>query len=109
MRFARKVDDNQSVIVSKFRELGYSVALTHTLGQGFPDIVVGKYGLSFIIEIKDGSKPKSARRLTEPEEKFRNGWLGNYDIIDSVDDVISFDESLCARLNQLVLAVEKKV
>lgn len=44
MRRAAKTDDNQKEIVAAFRRLGFTVAVTSALGQGFPDLVVGKWG-----------------------------------------------------------------
>ena len=90
-KYNAKADSNQKDIVKDFRKLGYSVTPTHTLGRGFPDIVVGKQGKNFLIEIKDGAKAASARKLTEPEQEFKDNWLGQYDIITSSFDVVAFD------------------
>lgn len=88
MSRAKRVDANQHIIVSAFRKLGYSVAITSGLGDGFPDAVVGKHGINLLVEIKDGCKPPSKRKLTEHEEKFRDGWLGQYCIVETLDDVM---------------------
>lgn len=40
-----------------------------------------------MIEIKDGEKPPSARKLTEGEKKFQASWQGLYYIITSIEDV----------------------
>ena len=93
-RRAARIDDNQPTIVAMFRSLGYSVAHTHMVGDGFPDVVVAKFGRDFLIEIKDGSKPPSARKLTEDEEKFHSTWKGHIEIIETVDDVFRFDRSV---------------
>jgi hypothetical protein len=65
---------------------------TASLGNGAPDIIVAcpsKNGyINILVEIKDGSKPPSARRLTADEQKFRDNWKGDYRIITSVDDVL---------------------
>jgi hypothetical protein len=87
----RKVDDNHAEIVATFRRLGYSVRSTATLGKGFPDIIAGKWGHNYLCEIKDGSKPPSARKLTEDEETFWQEWRGSIHLIESVQDVIEFD------------------
>jgi hypothetical protein len=88
---ACKVDSNQPEIVKSFRRMGYAVAHTHTLGRGFPDLVISKQGKNFLIEVKDGSLPPSARKLTPAEQEFKDGWLGQYDIIESLDDVVIFN------------------
>lgn len=81
MRRAAKVDANQSKIIDVFRKMGASVALTHQVAGGFPDIVVGitswsgkKFNL--LIEIKDGSRPPSQRRLTADQITFHDAWKG---------------------------------
>jgi len=82
-----KVDSNQPEIVARFREHGCSVKHTHMVGSGFTDIVVGLLGVNLIVEIKDGNKSPSERRLTHDEQEFSDGWLGRYDIVEGVEDV----------------------
>lgn len=89
MSYARKVDANQPEIVSAFRRLGCSVAHCHTVGDGFPDIAVGLNGLTYLVEIKDGAKAPSARKLTKPEQEFHEAWQGHICIVNSVDDVLA--------------------
>ena len=81
------MDGNQPEIVKAFRALGCTVAHTHRLGQGFPDICVGYGGLSMLIEIKDGSKPKSAQELTDDEREFQGRWTGGVRMVRNLDDV----------------------
>jgi len=76
VRRAAKVDDNQPAIVEHLRSLGMSVCLLHTVGKGVPDIIVGYRGLNVLLEIKDGSKPPSARKLTQPEVDWQLEWRG---------------------------------
>lgn len=90
MRRRARVDDNQRDIVTVMRQLGASVAPTHTVGNGFPDIVVGYNGVTKLVEIKDGSKKPSARRLTPEEEAFHNAWRGGRpEVIESIDDALA--------------------
>ena len=35
-------DDNQTEIVKVYRQLGWHVVITNQVGDGFPDLVVGK-------------------------------------------------------------------
>lgn len=90
-KFSR-VDSNQPEIVKAFRELGWSVLHTHTIGSGAPDIIVAKNGFTACIEIKDGAKPPSQHKLTPDEIKFSSTWQGVYCIIKSIDDVMGFNE-----------------
>ena len=67
------------------------MAITSDLGNGFPDLVVSKEGYTILIEIKDGTKPPSQRRLTDDEETFHAGWKGHIAIVKSEQDVIWLD------------------
>jgi Holliday junction resolvase len=83
-----KIDDNQTQIVKNLRKLGYSVAVTSGLAKGFPDIIVGKNGKNWMIEIKDGDKPPSKRTLTDPEIKFHAEWQGQIAVCNNIDEVL---------------------
>lgn len=91
---AKRVDANQKEIVSTFRALGASVQILSDLGKGCPDLVVGIFGKNYLIEVKNGKKPLSGQKLTEPEEKFFKAWKGQVCIIKSTDEVINFMHNL---------------
>jgi hypothetical protein len=69
MRVAR-VDANQAEIVEALREAGCFVQSLATIGKGCPDIMVGRGMKWHVMEIKDGTKPPSARKLTPDEERW---------------------------------------
>jgi len=91
MRRAAKVDENQSEIVAAFRQLGCSVTDTSMVGQGFTDIVVGFKGahgpVTVLVEIKDGAKPPSARKLTGAQKIWHREFQGAKAIVESVEQV----------------------
>jgi hypothetical protein len=86
MRRIARIDGNQKQIVEQLRRLGVTVLHTYQLKNCF-DILVGYEGKNYAFEIKDGSKPKSARKLTEGEQKFFDGWLGQVDKVESTDEI----------------------
>lgn len=88
MRRAR-VDTNQKEIVKILRGLGASVAHTHTVADGFPDIAVGYHGKTVLVEIKDGDKIPSARKLTADEQDWHDSWRGAAEIVENEDDCIN--------------------
>lgn len=98
MRLAARVDRNQLVIVQALRKMGCSVAITSALGHGFPDLVVGFSGKTFLMELKDGSKPLSRQKLTLQEENFFKTWKGHMTIIRSVDEAVNFVNNIRADL-----------
>lgn len=73
---AHKVDGNQGETVDYLRRLGWSVFITSHVGGGFPDLVVSMSGFTALVEIKDGHKPPSARKLTRGESQFAATWQG---------------------------------
>lgn len=90
MRRIARVDDNQGEIVATLRELGATVRPTHTIGKGFPDLVVGWRGRNYLVEVKDGSKRPSAQELTDDERRFHQTWKGSVEIFRSREDAIQF-------------------
>lgn len=85
-RYHSKADANQPEIVEAIRKLGGTVLHLHTLGHGAPDLAVGYGGLTMLAEIKDGSKPPSAQKLTPDEEKWHGSWTGGVYLIRDIED-----------------------
>ena len=68
MRYAARVDANQTQIVSALRAAGAYVWII-----GLPvDLLVGYKNHTFLVEIKDGAKKK----LTKLQEDFFKNWTG---------------------------------
>ena len=87
---AAKRDDNHAEIRDNLRAIGAMVHDTGGLGGGFPDLVVGYHGVIFLLEVKDGSKPPSKRRLTPDEQKFFNDWSGYpVHVVNSTEEAVS--------------------
>ena len=40
-----------------------------------------------LVEIKDGSKPPSKRKLNKRQQEWRDTWTGGMRIVESIDDV----------------------
>ena len=89
MRRAAKVDANQAKIVQTLRAIGASVAHLHALGKGVPDILVGYHGKNYLIEIKDGLRKPSERRLTKDEQAFADEWRGQVGTAHSTDEALA--------------------
>jgi Holliday junction resolvase len=91
-RRAARIDDNQNEIVKLFRKLGWTVLIISQL-KNCCDIMVSKSGRTIAVEIKDGEKIPSKRKLSEGEEKFRDSWQGEYKLVICNDDVIDINKS----------------
>jgi len=89
VRHRARRDDNHKDIVATFRACHASVLDTASLGNGAPDLMIAYNGQTVAVEIKDGTKPPSARKLTDDEIEFQRAWKGRYEIVISVDNVIA--------------------
>lgn len=71
---ARRVDNNHADVLGEARQVGAEVLDLHAL-PGALDALVGYRGRLFLVEVKDGAKVKSKRKLTPAEvatvERFR--------------------------------------
>ena len=88
-RAARK-DENQSEIVETLRALGFSVFVMDEPC----DLLLGKLGKNYLIEIKDGAKPPSQRKLTKAQAEFHPTWRGQIAVIKSVQEALEWARGL---------------
>jgi hypothetical protein len=85
----KRTDRNHAEIINALRKIpNLSVFSTHEVGKGFPDIVIGYKGINYLIEIKDGNKPPSARKLTDAELQFHSNWKGQIKIVNNLDELL---------------------
>ena len=89
MRRAAKVDANQAAVVAALEKVGCTVQSLAAVGTGVPDLLVGYHGKNFLLEIKDGTKPPSARYLTEDQIRWHNHWRGRVRIANSVAEALN--------------------
>lgn len=90
MRRAARVDANQAEIVQALRKLGAAVTAIHMVGKGVSDLLVSYRQKWFVLEVKDGAKPPSARELTADEKT----WIGEQRapvyIVTSAHEAVEF-------------------
>ena len=83
-----KYDANHGHITGILEKLGFSVQNTAMVGSGFPDLVVGKAGRNYLVEIKTESGS-----LEPSQTGFARDWNGGkVTVLRTVDDCISFNE-----------------
>lgn len=89
MSYAKRVDENQASIVAELRAgmPTASVAVTSGAGDGFPDLVVGWRGRTFLYEVKNPKKPESGRSLTTAQQKFHAAWKGHIKVVHSAVEI----------------------
>lgn len=90
MRRAARTDRNQTEIVTALRKVGAKVYSLAAVGCGLPDLLVAFRGDTVILELKDGTKPPSARQLTDDQIKFHAEWTGGpLFIVNSVGEALA--------------------
>lgn len=80
---AAKVDANQSAIVAALRAAGCSVQSLARLGDGVPDLLVGRGGEQWLLEIKRPSGPRGGKggALTPDQIRWWQDWRGRRPVI----------------------------
>lgn len=89
MRHAAKTDGNHKDIVEILRAVGCSVQSLAAVGSGCPDLLVGRLGRNWLLEIKDGSLAPSAQQLTPKQVDWHEGWRGQVTVVRSKDEALA--------------------
>lgn len=87
-RYRARIDDNQTKIVEALRSIGATVQSLAGVGKGCPDLVVGFRSVNYLMEIKDGAKVPSARKLTPDEAEWHDLWRGEVYVVKSVTQAL---------------------
>lgn len=92
-----RADANQEGIVKALRAIGCTVTVASQVGGGFPDLVVGRHGLNYLLEVKDGDKPKSKQNLSKVQQEFHANWRGHIITVTTIDEAIRAVTSFAER------------
>lgn len=88
-RRAARTDANHEQIVTALRAVGAKVQSLAAVGDGVPDLLVKTpCGTLFLMELKDGSKPPSHRRLTDDQIEWIDSWGGGVHVVLSPTEAL---------------------
>ena len=89
-QYAAKVDANQQTVVDALRRVGCTVEITSQIGNGFPDLLVYTPFLcrNLLLEVKDGNKPASKRKLTPGQRRWHRDWPADVYVVKDVDEAL---------------------
>jgi hypothetical protein len=88
VRVRARTDANHVEIGLWLRRYFPAVEDTRQFGGGMSDYLVRTAkGELLLIEVKDGTKPPSRRRLTDVQQKWRAKFGASYRVVTCVDDV----------------------
>ncbi len=78
-------DTNENDIIIALKNNGFSVVRLNASGEsGLPDLLCGKNGVNYLVEIKS-----LKGKLSEAQEKFAIDWLGLKPVVVRTKDDIS--------------------
>ena len=69
-QYAKRTDLNHAEIRSTLRGIGVHVFDASATGNGFPDLLCMFRGGIALVEVKNGNRPPSARKLTIEQVRF---------------------------------------
>ena len=86
-----RTDADHAAIVQALRACGAGVESLASIGRGCPDLLVWRPSdrRLVLMEVKDGAKPPSERRLTDDERRWHADWPGEVLIVSSVDEALN--------------------
>jgi len=91
VRRAAKTDANQTQVISALRAAGAKVESLAAVGKGVPDLLCQYEGTFYLIEVKDGQKPPSQRKLTDDQVKWHSEWKSAFlGVVESPDEALKF-------------------
>lgn len=91
MRRAARTDANQIQVVSALRAAGAKVEDLSAVGKGVPDLLCQYQGAFYLIEVKDGRKTPSQRKLTPDQVKWHDEWKCAFlGVVESPDEALKF-------------------
>ena len=88
MRRAARTDRNQTEIVAALRKCGCTVQILAAVGAGCPDLLVGRCGDNYLLEVKDHAKPPSDRKLTPDQIEWHHTWRGQKAVVTNVIEAL---------------------
>ena len=95
MRRAAKVDTTQAPIIAMLRANGMTVKDCSAVGQGFPDLVVGFRGGTYLIEAKGAGHAHRALAIGEPDltaaqRVFHSQWAGDVGVVNTPEAAVEW-------------------
>lgn len=83
-RRAARRDGNEPAIVSALEAAACDVVKISTPC----DLIVGRAGRTYLLEVKNPDVPPSQRKLKPEQLLFLNNWRGQYDVVETVEDAL---------------------
>lgn len=83
-KYAAKRDDNEQEIVKALEAIGCTVFRLDSP----VDLLIGRNARNWLVEVKDGNKPPSHRRLTASQKRFFADWKGQVRVVETAEEAV---------------------
>lgn len=80
---AARTDANQAEIVAALRAAGCSVVSLHRVGDGVPDLLVGRASRNWLLEVK-----VPGRGLNDKQKDWHRAWAGQRAVVTTVEGAL---------------------
>jgi len=88
LRRAAKVDANQAEVVVALQKAGASVTSLAAVGGGVPDLLVSWGGRWYVLEVKDGARPPSRRKVRANQAAWHDQQRAEVHVVLSPEDAL---------------------
>ena len=79
-RYGRRIDDNQRAITNALRSFGCTVEPVQG-ATGVPDLLVGCFGITELVEVKPLTNVKARGQLRESQQEWHDRWRGRKPVV----------------------------
>ena len=83
MRYGKR-DSNHAAIKQALEDCGVSVWDTADVGGGFPDLVCGRHGQTYLIEVKSPDGEENPKQIAK-----RTAWRGHWVVVHTVAEALA--------------------
>jgi hypothetical protein len=98
-RRAHRTDDVQQELFADLRRFGFSVADISIVGDDIPDAIIGRQGVTALLEVKTPRGLDNSYRISEGQKRFAQEWRGSEIIYGhKAEEVTRRFIQLCKRL-----------
>ena len=80
---ARRTDANQRDIVAALRMAGCTVHSLHAVGQGCPDLLIGRADKNYLLEVKT-----EEGKLRRSQEQWIAKWRGHVAVVRTIEEAL---------------------
>ena len=78
-----KADANQKEIMKALEQVGCTIEDASSMGKGFPDLIVGRAGVTYLLEVKS-----EKGKLNPTQTEWHDEWRGQKAIVRSPIEAI---------------------